>query len=180
MLPAYKMDTRDYALQTDLKTWRQKILVDLGINDPFFSPALILLDPILMHIIDLSLHSKLSNVASLQDLTDWCYANEYGRNILDLVRKHYPLLTAVQPPQPNMFINMSNVVSLSTASNLLNPSAHSANIPKKPRKVTVCSKCKQSGHNARNHLCPMRAGPSNTNLNQENILPSGATCVNNQ
>ncbi|KAG1850750.1 hypothetical protein C8R48DRAFT_778097 [Suillus tomentosus] len=174
------MDPRDYALQTDLKTWRQKMLVDLGINDTFFDPTLILPDTILMCIINLSHHSKLSDVASLQDLMDWCYADNYGRDILDLVHKHYPSPTAVQAPQPNMLGNMSNMVSLPTASNTLNPSAHSANVPKKPHKVTVCSKCKQSGHNARNHLCPMRAGPSDTKLNQENIFPNGTTSVNNQ
>ncbi|KAG0691991.1 P-loop containing nucleoside triphosphate hydrolase protein, partial [Suillus ampliporus] len=141
----------DYALQSDLKSWRQKMLVDLGINDPFFSPALILPDPILTCIINLSHHSKLSDVSSLRDLTDWCYADKYGGNVLDLVCKHYPPLAVVQAPQPNIFINMSNVASLPVALNPLDPSAHSAsvhnNASEKPHKATVCSKCKQVGHN---------------------------------
>lgn len=121
------------------------MLVDLGINDPFFSPALIL--PILTCIVDLSHHSKLSDVSSLRDLTDWCYANEYGGNVLDLVRKHYPPPAVVQAPQPNMFVNMSNMVSLPAALNPLVPSAVPNNGSKKPHKVIVCSKCKQVGHN---------------------------------
>jgi hypothetical protein len=44
-LAAYEIDTRDYALQNDLNVWCQKMLVDLGINNPFFGPALILPDP---------------------------------------------------------------------------------------------------------------------------------------
>ncbi|KIK32775.1 hypothetical protein CY34DRAFT_27154 [Suillus luteus UH-Slu-Lm8-n1] len=147
-LPAYEMDARDYTLQSDLKGWHQKMLVDLGINDPFFGPALILPDLILTHIIDLSHHSKLSDVSSLRDLMDWCYADEYGGNVLNLVCKHYPPPAVVQAPQPNMFVNTSNTASLPAASNPLVPSAVPNNGSKKPRKATVCSKCKQVGHNS--------------------------------
>lgn len=96
------MDARDYALWNDLNVWRQKTLVDLGINDPFFGPALILPDLILTRIIDLSHHSKLSDVSALRDLTDWCYADKYGENVLVLVHNHYPPPTVVPAPQSNI------------------------------------------------------------------------------
>jgi hypothetical protein len=140
------MDAKDYALRNDLNVWRQKMLVDLGINDPFFGPALILPDPILTQIIDLSHHSKLSDVSALRDLTDWCYADEYGENVLVLVRNHYPPPAIVPAPQPN--IQLTNTLPQAALDpSVLSTSVRSNTALKKPRKATVCSKCKQVGHN---------------------------------
>ncbi|KAG1796108.1 hypothetical protein EV424DRAFT_1353290 [Suillus variegatus] len=134
-LAAYEMDARDYALRNDLNVWHQKMLVDLGINDPFFGPALIFPDPILTWIIDLSHHSKLSDVSALRDLTDWCYADEYGENVLVLVCNHYLPPAVVPAPQPN--IQLTNTLPQAA----LDPSVLSTNICsnmtlKKPRKAT--------------------------------------------
>ncbi|TFK68538.1 hypothetical protein BDN72DRAFT_674866 [Pluteus cervinus] len=99
-------------LRTRLQNWRKEQMIKEGLgDDQFFGVQLILSDEILDHIVDLAHQSKLLDVKTLAEQTDWRYANIYGPKILELcalssraplLRRVLPASGGLQPISPNV------------------------------------------------------------------------------
>ncbi|KIJ09267.1 hypothetical protein PAXINDRAFT_17634 [Paxillus involutus ATCC 200175] len=152
------MEAPHHTLKEDLIAWQRKQVVNDGLDDDFFGPQLILTDPILTRIINLSHHSKLPDISALKAQTNWVFAQEYGNAILALAHKHFPPKPNPVPPTTHA-TSGSAIPSTSSGQPTGGLPASSGTVAtataKKPRKPTQCSKCKGLGHNMANRLCPL-------------------------
>ncbi|KAG2126361.1 uncharacterized protein EDB93DRAFT_1073207, partial [Suillus bovinus] len=80
------MTSGERQLREKLREWHELQMVEEGLDsDVFFGPQVILLNKTLDQIGDLAYALKLPDTTSLCQQTDWCYANEYGTKIIDIV-----------------------------------------------------------------------------------------------
>ncbi|TFK62853.1 P-loop containing nucleoside triphosphate hydrolase protein [Pluteus cervinus] len=150
-IASYTMDDTDVKLRTCLQNWRKEQMVKEGLgDDQFFGVHLILSNGILDRIVDLVHHSKLLDVKTLSEQTDWRHATFYGPAILELCA---PFSRA---PPPRRVLPASNVlqpISLNTPKAdqglIQDPAGEGSTISTSKRQ---CSGCGSDKHISKDQL----------------------------
>ncbi len=149
------MDSHDELLAAALDNWRTEQSQKEGLgDDELFGSHFVLCDDILERIVSLAHHSKIATLDDFIAQTNWCFARDYGPEILRIVKIYFPepppITTAPALPSnsvPGHVMPRTNSpVPSSSANNATSISAPLSAEPSKRRRT-----CKNCGSNA--HIC---------------------------
>ncbi|KIK12850.1 hypothetical protein PISMIDRAFT_120112 [Pisolithus microcarpus 441] len=190
-LPKYTKDKYDYKLEEALLDWREdKTVAVYGwacLND---HGPVIMTATTLNRVVDCAHHHKIQTREDLKRETAWMNSDQYGDEIVNLIKQHAAPATSLLVSTPlrirGMALGGDQTAGPSTSPHLTPPSSslrfttvfsasgESSNIPSKRR--SRCSACGQEGHNARNRVCPKHPSHVSTG-DKENVSQLTRSCV---
>ncbi|PPQ97754.1 hypothetical protein CVT26_001802 [Gymnopilus dilepis] len=143
----YTMDSHDKSLADALDNWRVEQSKKDGVaEDDFFGAHFILCDEILNRIVSLAHHFKIPTLDDLAAQTSWCFAKDYGSDILKIVKVFFSDTPTPNPPTAN------NILGQSSLTNTPGPSASNpiddgnANALIKEKRKRTCKNCGSESH----------------------------------
>ncbi|KIK12388.1 hypothetical protein PISMIDRAFT_120344 [Pisolithus microcarpus 441] len=129
----------------------------------------------LNRVVDCAHHHKIQTREDLKRETAWMNSDQYGDEIVNLIKQHAAPATSLLVSTPlrirGMALGGDQTAGPSTSPHLTPPSS---NIPSKRR--SRCSACGQEGHNARNRVCPKHPSHVSTG-DKENVSQLTRSCV---
>ncbi|KIK12430.1 hypothetical protein PISMIDRAFT_120902 [Pisolithus microcarpus 441] len=132
------------------------------LND--IGPCIVMCNATLERIVDCAHHHKISTIQDLKRETTWLDADQYGGEVLSLIRRHAaPLVSLFISTPLRETMSPSNVLTTSHASPSPTPNSIIT------RRKAKCSACGQEGHNARNRICPRRSSHAISAVGKENV-----------
>ncbi|KAN0088934.1 hypothetical protein V8E55_005991 [Tylopilus felleus] len=166
------------ALSNALNAWREaKTITVYGwANLRNHGPCLIMTNTTLERIINCSHHHKIKGVQDLKHETTWADAEEYGLEILELIKKHGAPLSTLFSSAP------LRPLSLDHTNTSTSPTTHtmprSTDIAPGSKHRNKCGACDREGHNGKSPLrhAPPRPFPL-TLLNQHETLSVQTTLL---
>lgn len=135
------MDSHGEALAIVLDDWRveQSRKEGLG-DDDFFGAHFVLCDEILERIVSLAHHSRIPDLEALVVQTSWCFAKDYGPEILKIVREHFP------NPPPSTSTTVLGQASLNTPPLPLSQSINGIETRELLKRKRTCKNCGSESH----------------------------------
>ncbi|KAF8415906.1 hypothetical protein L210DRAFT_3310643, partial [Boletus edulis BED1] len=156
-IPKYSKDPSDMALHNALDTWREtKTAAMYGwSNLRDHGPSLVMTNTTLEQLIDCMHHHKINTIQDLKHETTWADsdAEQYGPEILELIKKHGPPLPSLFSFAPCQPLSLGDT-NMATSSTCPTTSRTSQTINHAPKRKNKCSTCGREGHNAHNTICP--------------------------
>lgn len=111
-----------------------------------FGPQLIMTDDILDRLVGLAHSGKVSDITSISTQVSWRHIDLWGSEVLDLIKKYYPL-DEPDSPRPALRIveNMPGPSDIRHPPTAPSATASSSRDPK-PTRVRWCSACGSDTH----------------------------------
>ncbi|KAI6011404.1 P-loop containing nucleoside triphosphate hydrolase protein [Pisolithus microcarpus] len=165
-IPKYDPSPHDHTLRNALEEWREQTTSAVygwhHLND--IGPCIVMCNATLERIVDCAHHHKISTIQDLKRETTWLDADQYGGEVLSLIRRHAaPLVSLFISTPLRETMSPSNVLTTSHASPSPTPNSIIT------RRKAKCSACGQEGHNARNRICPRRSSHAISAVGKENV-----------
>ncbi|KAI5980764.1 P-loop containing nucleoside triphosphate hydrolase protein [Pisolithus albus] len=138
-IPKYTWVPSDFSLRDALDDWREEKtasvygwhhLKDIG-------PCILMTDETVDRIVDCAHYHKIQTLADLKKETGWVDGEQYGNEIIAIIRRH-------APPPTTLFA--STPLGSATTSTILNTD-HSVSTLPLAKRANRCSACGQEGHN---------------------------------
>ena len=133
------------SLVNDLNAWCNHKVRELFGDIDLFTPNVFLHTYTLLRIVDLAHACQLCSTDDLKKQTSWCFADEYGDELITLVLKHYP--TAPNPsgvPSPFISTPLHSHTAVTSMSNMSSTLLSVG--PPKSRAQPRCGDCGLLGH----------------------------------
>ena len=150
----YESSMAEQSLKNELLTWRERTACNLFGNIDDFTPNVFLHSSILDRILDLAHAHKIQSVLDLKNQTSWCFAEEYGGDIITLVKRHCPPIQPGQASAPSLFVS----TPLRSRPDTINSPTHNTlpPVPLKTRAPPQCGECGIVGHRSESHTPHLR------------------------
>jgi hypothetical protein len=135
----------EQSLQHDLDVWRARKARQCFGDIDFFTPNVFLHTYVMLRVINLAHAHKLHTTDDLKNQTSWCFADEYGDELISLVLKHYPIAPPATQNSTSLFIS-TPLHSRATNANDAATTTSSVLSSTKSRTQPRCGNCGVLGH----------------------------------
>jgi hypothetical protein len=142
----YTSDMMEQSFQHDLFAWRESKARELFGDINFFTPNVFLHMDILLRIVDLAHAHRLCSVDDLKNQTSWCFADEYGGDIISFVSKYFPATAHHPRADATPFTSMPLHSRVGATNSTVPYTGSTVPTPAKPRAPPRCSDCGVVGH----------------------------------
>jgi len=144
----------DHSLKQALLAWRERNAREIFGDIDYFTPNVFLHSSILNRILDLAHAHKINSVLDLKNQTSWCFAEEYGRDIIRLIKQHCPSSQPGQASMSSLFVS----TPLRSRPDTVNSSTHHTLLPTllKTRAPPQCGECGIVGHRSESYTPQLR------------------------
>jgi len=95
----------DHSLKQGLLAWHKHKVSKIFGDVDYFTPDIFLHLSILDHIVDLAHAHKLNSALDIKNQTLWCFAEEYGGQIIRILEQHSLTVQLGLPSASSLFIS---------------------------------------------------------------------------
>ena len=158
----YDSSMAEQHLRHNILAWCECKVHDLFGNIDYFTPNIFLHLSVLDFILDLAHVHKLNSILDLKNQTSWCFAEEYGRDIIRFIEQHCPSTEMGHASASSLFVS----TPLHSQPDMFNSSTDNTLLPAalKTRAQPQCGECGILGHRSESATLQLWHAPCTTDL----------------